>query len=317
MASFIAAAAEWRGIPQCRLHQDAETNAATLLTCAHELGLDGAYVSSDNWVIHSALGGAVDFPEDGEPMGRTPVLEEWDKLDDLTVPDPRSAGRMPFMLDAARIAVAQNDADLFVEANMDSGPFQLAGILRGAETLMYDVVSEPRRVHRLLGFCTQVARAYGSAIASTGVDAVQFGDSTATLVSPEMYEEFVKPYEPPVIRAIREAGAYPFLHVCGNSNHLSPQLAETGAACVEIDGPADLRATIEAFEQRAVVRGNVPTSLMKEGTVGEVEQAARDCLCAAQGTRLILSPGCGVPRGTPTENVRALVRVAQESIRAQ
>lgn len=312
MASFIAAGAEWRGIPQSRIHLEPGTNASTLLEISRELGLDGAYISSDNWIIHGALGGAIEFPENDEPRGRRPVLDEWDKLDDLTVPEPENTDRMSFMLTAARKAVEDNDGELFLEANIDSGAFQMAGILRGAETLMLDVVLEPKRVHKLLEFCAEVAKAYAVAMARTGVDAIQFGDSTASLISLEMYQEFVKPYQPPVIDAIRQAEVYPFLHVCGNSNHLSFLLASTGAACVEIDGPADLKETIEAFDDRAVVRGNIPTMLLRDGTVEEVEQSARECMETAGSSRFILSPGCGVPRGTPMENIRALVRVVGE-----
>ena len=315
MASFIAWGAEARGIPQHRLHQEPEINAATLVEVSRELGLDGAYISSDNWILHSALGGIVDFPDDDEPMGRRPVLEEWDRLDDLRVPDPQTAGRMPFMLAAARNAVVRNRGELFLEANIDAGPFTMAGILRGAEQLMFDLTLEPQKAHRLLEFCVKVAQAYGTAMAATGVDAIQFGDSTATLINPAMYDEFVQPYQAPVIAAIRRAGCYPFLHVCGNSNHLTQRLADSGAACVEIDAPADLEQTLEAFADRLVVRGNVATMLLRDGTVAAVRAAVQQCLRTAGARRFILSPGCGVPRGTPAANLRALVEAARESRR--
>ena len=313
MASFIAAGAKWRHIPQRRLHQDPETNASVLVGCARELRLDGAYISSDNWIIHSALGGQIDFPEDDEPWGRRPVLDDWGKLDELAVPDPERDGRMPFMLAAVRNALEMSDGELFIEANIDSGPFQMAGILRGAEALMYDVVLAPDRVHRLLEFCTEVVTDYGAAMARTGVDAVQFGDSTASLVSRETYLEFVKPYQRRAVAAIRGAGAYPFLHVCGNSNHVSGELAEAGAACVEIDAPADLGRTMEVFGDRAVIRGNVATTLIERGPLEEIKRVARQCVSSARGGRLILSPGCGVPKGTPQEHIRALVEVAEET----
>ncbi|MBI2440843.1 MAG: uroporphyrinogen decarboxylase family protein [Lentisphaerae bacterium] len=311
MASFIAWGAQQRGIPQRRIHQEPETNAAVLVGLSRELGLDGAYISSDNWIIHSALGGAVNFPDDDEPWGHPPVLAEWDQLAGLTVPDPQASARMRFMLEAARRAVVINQGELFLEANIDSGPFQMAGILRGAQRLMQDVSEEPEKVHQLLEFCLKVAETYGAAMAATGVDAIQFGDSTGSLISEAMYEQFVRPYQAPVIKTIRQAGCYPFLHVCGQTDHLAGRLAQSGAACVEIDGPADLKKTIAVFNNRLVLRGNVPTPLLREGTVGQVEQAARACLQAAGSRRLILSPGCGVPRGTPAENIRALVRAAQ------
>jgi MtaA/CmuA family methyltransferase len=310
MASFIAAGAEWRGIPQSRLHQDRDLLVTTLLGLSAELGLDGAYLSSDNWIVHAALGGDVEFPPDDEPRSARPVLDEWDKLDDLRVPDPARAPRMSFMLAAARQAATHNPHDLFLEANIDSGAFQMAGILRGAEQLMLDVVLEPEKVHRLLDFCCRVAQAYGAAMAATGVDAVQFGDSTASLVSRAMYTEFVEPYQAPVTAAIRRAGAYPFLHVCGNSSHLSERLPASGAACVEIDGPANLAQALAAFGGRIALRGNIPTPLLREGLPEQVFQHARACLEVARGHRFILSPGCGVPRGTPLNNIRALVRAA-------
>lgn len=312
MASMIAAAAEMRGIPQSRIHQDADLNARTLLGVCRDLELDGAYISSDNWIIHSALGGKVHFPEDDEPVGPRPALDDWDKLDEMRAPDPERDGRMPFMLQAARKAVEMNGGELFIEANIDSGPFQMAGILRGTQRLMEDVTLDPDKVHRLLRFCVEVATAYATAMARTGVDAIQFGDSTASLMGTAMYEEFVLPYQPPVIEAIRNGGAFPFLHVCGKSDHLTSQLAGVGAACVEIDAPASMAKAVAAFGNRTALRGNVSTTVLKRGTVAEVEREARACLAAAASGRLILSPGCGVPRGAPPENIRALARVARE-----
>jgi len=114
MASFIAAGAEWRGIPQSRLHCDADTLAETLVGLTRDFGLDGAYVSSDNWIIHGALGGEIRFPENDEPVGPRPVLADWDRLEALNVPDPRVADRMRFMLEVARNAVRINDGACYL-----------------------------------------------------------------------------------------------------------------------------------------------------------------------------------------------------------
>jgi MtaA/CmuA family methyltransferase len=312
MASFIAAGAYWRHIPQKRIHTDPDFNADTIITLSREFGLDGAYISSDNWIIHHAMGGTVIFPEDDEPWGHPAVLTEWDKLSDLTVPDPEKAERMSFMLKAVRKAVELNNNELFLEANIDSGPFMMAGILRGMERFMYDLSLCPEKVHELLRFCTDVVIEYAKAMARTGADGIQFGDSSATLISTEMYEEFVEPYQKPVIDAIREEGVYPFLHVCGNSNHISGHLGSAGASCVEIDSPADLKKTVEFFKDRSVIRGNVDTILLKDGTAGDVCKSAFSCMEDARNSRFILSPGCGVPRETPKENIRALVETAGE-----
>jgi uroporphyrinogen-III decarboxylase len=69
LASTLAHAAWMRGVPQRKLHTNAATLAQTVVEASRQLGLDGIYLSSDNWIVHEALGGKVVFPEDEEPWG--------------------------------------------------------------------------------------------------------------------------------------------------------------------------------------------------------------------------------------------------------
>ena len=168
-----------QGVAQHRFHTDAETLADCVVAASRALRLDGVYVSSDNWILHEALGGKVVFPEDEEPWGHGPLVKTWDDLRRLTVPDPHRSGRMPMMLAAAEYATNLVGQDLYIEANIDSGPFQLALTLRGVEQGMIDLTDEPDHFHELLEFATEVVIAYGRAMAQTGVDGVQFGESSA------------------------------------------------------------------------------------------------------------------------------------------
>jgi uroporphyrinogen decarboxylase len=313
MAEIIAVGAEWLGINQSKLHKSVDVLVSTELGLSEELGLDGAYISSDNWIIHSALGGLVRYIEDDEPQGCDLVLDEWDKLDDLRVPIPEEAERMSFMLSCARLSVKNNFSNLFIEANIDSGPFQLAGILRGVQQLFLDIISEPLKVCKLLEFCTEVVKVYAIAMARTGVDAIQFGDSTASLINKQMYKEFVEPYQVSVLSTIREAGVYPFLHVCGNSNHILELIATSGASCVEIDSPTNLKDAFNAFSGHTIIKGNISTNMFREGSPQEILQYIKDSLMISKGRPFILSPGCSVSRGTPKSNVDILVKAAKEN----
>ncbi len=313
MAEIIAVGAEWLGIKQSRLHKNIDVLVSTELGFSEDLELDGVYISSDNWVIHSALGGLVRYIEDDEPQGCDLVLDEWDKLDDLRVPIPEDAERMSFMLSCARLSVKKNLSNLFIEANIDSGPFQLAGILRGAQQLFLDMILEPAKVRTLLEFCTEVIKVYAIAMAATGVDAIQFGDSTASLINKQMYKEFAEPYQVSVLSAIRDSGVYPFLHVCGCSNHILEPLATSGASCVEIDGPTNLKDAFNVFSGHTIVKGNIPTNMIREGTPQEVMQYVRNSLMISKGRPFILSPGCSIPRGTPKGNICVLVKAVKEN----
>ena len=70
LAGMLANAAWLQGVPQRRFHTDAATLASCVVQASRAVGLDGVYVSSDNWVMYQALGGEVVFPDDDEPHTR-------------------------------------------------------------------------------------------------------------------------------------------------------------------------------------------------------------------------------------------------------
>ena len=314
-ASTLAGAAHMRGVAQQRFHTDAETLAHCVAATSQALRLDGVYVSSDNWILYEALGGKVVFPQDEEPWGHGPLVKGWDDLRCLAIPDPSRSGRMPMMLAAAELATKLVGQDLYIEANIDSGPFQLALTLRGVEQGMIDLTDEPDRFHELLRFATEVVIAYGRAMAQTGVDGVQFGESSASLASVEILEEFILPYAQRVIAALKQSGVDAFLHVCGRSGHLLEGLVRSGADCLEIDSLVALEDVFTAVGEAVCVRGNVDTVLLLNGPEQTIREAAHGCLSIAgcRHGRLILSPGCGVPKMTPASHILALVDAAVEA----
>ena len=191
---LIAPACELTGVKQGEYSQNPDAMADTLIKARELTGADGIYVSRDNWVCYEALGGTMIFAEDDEPNGQGPLLECIADFRKLTVPDPESAPGMRTVLAAARKVVKAVGKDFYIQANIDSGPFSLAAILRGTQAFMMDLVTEDHHlVQSFLEFCTEVVIAYGKAMSACGVHGVQYGDSTASLVSPEHYRKFVLP----------------------------------------------------------------------------------------------------------------------------
>ena len=72
----------------------------------------------------------------------------------------------------------------------------LACILLGLQNFLVSISTGPReQVTALLDFCTEVVVAYGRAMQRTGVHGIQYGDASASLIGPEMYRQYVLPFQ--------------------------------------------------------------------------------------------------------------------------
>lgn len=306
---LIAPACELTGVKQGDYSQDPAVMADTLIRARELIGADGIYVSRDNWVAYEALGGTMTFAEDDEPNGSGPLLDRVGDFRQLAVPDPEAAPGMHTVLAAARRVVAAAGNDFYIQANIDCGPFSLAAILRGTQNFMLDLVTEAEgEIHDYLEFCTRVVAAYGKAMAATGVHGVQYGDATASLISPEHYRRFVLPYQAESLRAMAAPGVDLWVHICGDTRHLLPLLRDLPFQGFELDAKVGLRETHAQLGDKAL-KGNLDTTFLLrespeavyEGTLGMLERGGL-------ATGLVVSPGCGVPRMTPLENLRAMGR---------
>jgi len=314
---LLAPACQLVGVNQRDYNLDAGVMADTLLRARELCGFDGIYVSRDNWVYHQALGGELTFPEDDESYSRQPLLSSIRGFRKLAVPDPESAPGMRTLLEAARRVVRAAGDRYYVQANIDTGPFSLAAVLRGAQEFLLDLATEDKgHLREFLGFCSEVVAAYGSAMIRTGVHGIQFGDSTASLVSPEHYARFVLPYQERVLSGLDGKSCDLWIHICGKTDHLLQLLCNLPFQGFEVDAKVDMRVARGLLGERIALKGNLDTTFLLTRTPEEVLRASLAILRSFPSkTGIILSPGCGVPRMTPLENLRAMVRACEQAWR--
>lgn len=312
---LLAPACQLVGVKQRDYNLDAGVMADTLLRARELCGFDGIYVSRDNWVYHQALGGELHFPEDDESFSRHALLGSVREFRKLGVPDPKVAAGMRTLLEAARRVARAAGSRYYIQANIDTGPFSLAAVLRGTQDFLLDLGTEnERELAEFLNFCTEVVVAYGRAMMRTGVHGIQFGDSTASLVSPEHYARFVLPYQQRVLTELGSADCDLWIHICGKTDHLLPLLRGLPFQGFEVDAKVDMRTARELLGERIALKGNLDTTFLLARTPEEVYRASLAILRDFQSkTGIILSPGCGVPRMTPLENLRAMVRACEEA----
>lgn len=310
---LIAPACQLTGTRQDEYSQNADILADTLIQARDLTGFDGIYVSRDNWILYEALGGEMIFPEDDEPNGKGILLESVMDFRKLSVPHPESAPGMRTVLSAARKVMERTGNDFYVQANIDCGPFTMAAILRGAQNFLLDIMMEDeRKVHDYLEFCTEVVIAYGKAMISTGVHGIQYGDATAGLIGPELYEKFVLPYQEISLKALANPDTDLWVHICGDTRHILHLLRDLDFHGFEVDAKVNLGEARELLGGKAL-KGNLNTTFLLTESEESVYRATMDMMARDHfNTGLVVSAGCGVPRMTPLRNLRAMVRACED-----
>jgi MtaA/CmuA family methyltransferase len=304
-------AAHHVGRPLRRYYLDHRVLVEANLAVREAFDLDVVQAISDPYREASDLGLDVEWPEDALPLCRAPLLLAPEDVVGLRVVDPASGRRMSDRLEAVRLMRHEVGDDVCVMGWVE-GALALAGDLRGDAPLMLDLHDRPQWVSELLELLLEQGVAFARAQVEAGAHMIGLGDSIASLVSPRQYRQFALPYEQRVFAAVREAGAIPRLHICGDTGHLVPDMARSGAEVVDLDWMVDLGRAAEAFGDGPAPCGNFdPVAVMLQGTPAEVAEAVRAC-AAAGGPRHLSAAGCEIPDGTPDANLRAQAQALRE-----
>ncbi len=309
---YMQRAARQVGRPLSSYYLDHRALVEATLAVQEAFALDLVQTISDPYREASDLGLAVEWPQDGLPLRRAILIEEPEDAERLRLVAPEDGRRMSDRLDAVRLLRERVGGDVPVMGWVE-GAFALASVLRGDTNLLLDLHDRPGWLRALLDRLVEVGVAFARAQVAAGAHVVGLGDSMGSLVSARQYREFVLPYEQRVFAAVREAGAIPRLHICGNTRHLLAEMANSGAEIVDLDWMVDLRAAAAAFgpEGPAPCGNFDPVTVMLQGTPDTVDAAVRACAAAA-GPRHFSAAGCEVPDGTPQANVLAHARALRE-----
>jgi uroporphyrinogen-III decarboxylase len=125
-------------------------------------------------------------------------------------------------------------------------------------------------------------------------------------VGPQIYEEFVWPYEKKLVDGLHALGTRVRLHICGNTRFALACMGRLGCEIVDLDFLSPIAEGRAKMGAGQILLGNInPVTVMRGGTPEGVFSAIGECHCQA-GARYIVGAGCEIPRDTSPENVRAL-----------
>lgn len=258
-------------------------------------------------------GAEVEYFEDQPPsvIASRALLTDKTVLARLEAPDPSVGKRMSDRLNGLRLLKESVGNDKILEGWVE-GPCAAAADLRGLSNLMVDFYDDPAFVRDLFEFVLDLGVRFAHAQMEAGADIIGIGDSPASLVGPQIYREFVIPFENRLVGEIHAAGGRVCLHICGNTRRLLADMGRLGCDIVELDSMASLSEARAQMSFGQVLLGNVdPVRVVRGGTPESVYAAVAECHRQA-GAQFIVGAGCEIPLGTPPANLKALVRYSRE-----
>ena len=272
--------------------------------CAADFGIDQLSCISDPYRETQGFGAEITYVSDGPPRSTHP-LEYHTDLKILKKPDPNESERM-----ADRIRAIQRYRELFADKysvlGWVEGPAAEAADLRNVMNFLVDLIGDEHFVSDLMDLCLEVAIVFARAQVVAGADTIGIGDAIASQVSPATYERLIQPREKKLVAAIKQSGARVKLHICGNTTHLLPGIADLGVDILDVDHMVDMSLVRRTVGDRVAITGNLdPVAQIKNGKPDAIRQAVRN-LYSEVGNPYLINAGCEIPAGTPEENLRAL-----------
>lgn len=288
----------------------------------HLLRVDLAHparLSEDGRTRTDWWGVGFDTEEEGYFPSVCPLAATRD-LDHFPWPDPHD----PHLLDDAARQIAADSGEHFVAPNFGFALFERAWLLRGFETFLAEIVTDPDFAADLLDRIVEIQLVLIRRFLALGVDGGYFGDDYGAqknlLFSPATWRTLIKPRLARLFAPFREAGLPVLMHSDGQIAKILPDLVEIGLTTLnpvqpEVIDHDWLHAT---FDRRLSFYGGVSTqTVLPYGSPDEVRAAARTAIhrLAPARTGLVLAPSHRLMADIPMGNIEALLEVfvSQES----
>ena len=282
---------------------------------AEAFGFDYVNTMSDPAREAADCGAAVEY-FDSQPVALVEdkaLLADKARLTSLKIPDPLGGGRMHNGIKALALHKERTGKDKMIEGWIE-GPIAEGADLRGINTLMTDFFDDPPFVRDLFAFVIELELRFAREQLRAGADVIGVGDAAASLIGPDIYREFVWPYEKKLVEGIHALGGKVRLHICGNIRLILAEVGKLGCDIVDLDSLAPMAEARQQMGPGAVLLGNLnPVTVLRNGDPAGVMAAIADCHRQA-GPRFVVGAGCEVPRDTPPANLRALCAYAHTHV---
>ncbi len=301
---FMAWSANYIGRNYRDYYLDGDVLAESQLAVTRAFNIDQISAISDPWREASAYGMEFDYPENGVGKPKSLLIKSYDDISLVKPLKIETSERMRQRVESVA-KMAGEIGETHSVLGWVEGPIAEYADLRGVENTLMDMMDKPQMFVEAGEIIIQNEISFALAQIKAGADMIGIGDAVVSLISPDMYGEYVLGLEQKLIAAIHEAGATVKLHICGNIKNNIKHIAQSGADIIDVDWMVPLAEARGLVGPEVTLCGNFdPSAVLLQGSAEDVSGAAKECIRAG-GDKFILMPGCEVPPGTPEENIRA------------
>ncbi len=163
----------------------------------------------------------------------------------------------------------------------------------------------------LFAFVIEMELRFAGEQFKAGADVIGVGDAAASLVGPEIYDEFVWPYEKKLVDGIHALGGKVRLHICGNTRRILEGMGKLGCDIVDLDSMAPISDARQQMGPKTILLGNLnPVTVLRNGDPDGSHGCHRRMPPPGRHALSSSAPAAKCPATRPPANLRALCTYA-------
>ena len=258
------------------------------------------------------------LPSSGQDVwDRSALIQNRDVIDMLVRLAPLEELEEQGVFDLSRKIVREKGGIYFITV-YDSTPYTAAYLL-GFQGLMLAFYDNPENLKYFIGRVLEQRKPILRGFSRAGYDGIYAEEifSGADIIAPELYDEFVFPFNAEYFRTTKEAGLLTAYYVCGDPIPLLPKIIQLECDAVAFEeSKKNFSIEIEEIVEKAgsdkCVFGNIDAPFYglhasKDQIEGEVR---RQIEIGMKARGFVISTGSPYPLDSPLENIDSLVAAA-------
>jgi uroporphyrinogen-III decarboxylase len=262
----------------------------------------------------SAFGARCTFPQNEFPHAHA-VIRSSSDVASLPIPNPRTDGLLPFMLNRLKLAQPKiEDAGHHIHFAVARGPLNIASYLMGSTEFLTMMMMQPETAHQLIDKITKFLQNWIKLQMETfpAIDGIFLLDDIIGFLGEEQFTTFALPY----LKELYHLDvSVKFLHNDAQCRVSAAYLPEIGINLFNMGFDITLSELKELTKNKIVLLGNIPPrDVLANGSSEDVQKNTLELLHSLQDrSKLIFSCGGGMPPGVNSENIITFVKTIEQN----